>query len=417
MRSCLKLLPLLVIVAFGAFANSLLFLDVSATYVEGEITQDTIWTLTDSPFVVSKDVTIYSGATLTMEPGIEVKFGGNFSLIVNGRLSAKGTQDNVITFTSNKDQPGASDWNTIQFSGTLQSELIYCSIKYATNGITVENGDIRIENCEISTNFRNGFTIVNSRAEVENNEITSNFENGIYITGDNDVAIQNNTIRSNRNGIVLAGDSTTGVSITGNTVISNIESGIQLNAKDYNNVVILKNVLSANNHGFYVSGQASTYIRNNSISYNVIGISYRGVQNYAGIQAHEAHWNDIYGNELGVDILSGADIIVIVDAEYNYWGDESGPYHRSLNPDGKGNPVGGDGVNLDFVFFLTAPIGYINQRPTARLLTDKKVVLPNHAVTFIGTTSSDDRQVDQYFYDFGDGETSGWTSLSIFVHE
>ncbi len=87
-----------------------------------------------------------------------------------------------------------------------------------------------------------------------------------------------------------------------------------------------------------------------------------------------------------------------------------------MNPFGKGNPAGGDGKNLDFIPFLTAPIGYINERPTAKLLTDKTLVRPDQTVMFIATTSSDDRRVDQYFFNFGDGENSGWTTLSIFVH-
>jgi len=45
------------------------------------------------------------------------------------------------------------------------------------------------------------------------------------------------------------------------------------------------------------------------------------------------------------------------------------------------------------------------------------LVPPNQVVTFIATTSSDDKRVDQYFFDFGDGKNSSWTTLSIFVHE
>ena len=37
-------------------------------------------------------------------------------------------------------------------------------------------------------------------------------------------------------------------------------------------------------------------------------------------------------------------------------------------------------------------------------------------VTFDASTSSDDREVDKYFFNFGDGETSDWTTLSVFVH-
>ena len=117
MKKQLKLLPLLVVIIVGTFtfANSLLFPTVSATYVEGSITQDTIWTLTDSPFVVSKNVTVYPNVILTIEPGVEIRFGEKFSLIVNGQLIANGTQDKMTTFTSNKDQPEAGDWNTIEF--------------------------------------------------------------------------------------------------------------------------------------------------------------------------------------------------------------------------------------------------------------------------------------------------------------
>lgn len=382
----LKLFSLLLIIIFGifTFTHSMFFSAASATYVEGNITQDTIWTLTDSPFVVSKNVTVDLNAKLTIEPGVEVRFGGKFSLIVNGALIAAGTQDNMITFTSNKDQPGAGDWNAIEFHGTEQSTLAYCSVKYAINGIIIENGKVEIKNCEISDN-----------------------QNGIRATGVNQASIHDNTIKSNAHGIILTENSTSGVNIRQNNVLSNTQSGIQLDADAYSNIDILCNILSANNKGFYVSGNASTSITNNSISYNTLGIF------YAKAQGHEAHYNDIYSNTLGMDVSSSAN----VTATYNYWGDESGPYHISLNPAGKGDPVEGNGENLDFIFFLTEPIGYINERPTARLLTDKTLVPPNQTVTFIATTSSDDKRVDQYFFDFGDGKNSGWTTLSIFVHE
>jgi len=384
----LKLFSLLLIIIFGifTFTHNLFFSAASATYIKGDVTQDTVWTLTDSPFVVSKPITVYPNATLTIEPGVEVRFGGNFELIVNGRLIAAGTQDNMITFTSNKDQPGAGDWDTIKFMGTEQSTLAYCSVKYAINGITIANGNVEIKNCEISDN-----------------------QNGIRATGVNQASIHDNTIKSNAVGILLTGNSISGVNIRQNNVLSSTQSGIQLGADAYSNIDILYNILSANNKGFYVSGNASTSITNNSISYNALGIFYEKAQD------HEAHFNDIYSNTLGMDVSSNAN--ATVDATYNYWGDESGPYHTSLNPAGKGDPVGGNGVNLDFIFFLTEPIGYINERPTARLLTDKTLVPPNQTVTFIATTSSDDKRVDQYLFDFGDGKNSGWTTLSIFVHE
>ena len=384
-RSSLISLLVLIIISTFTFAKMPSSVMASVTYVEGPITEDTVWTLTDSPFVVSKEIIVNPYVTLTIEPGVEVRFGGDFSLIVQGSLSACGTENRTITFTSNKDDPGAGDWNTIKFNGTDLSTLKHCVVQYAEYAVTLESSSVTIENCEIANNF----------------------ESGIYVTGDNQVTMRNNEISSNKNGILLTGDFAKGVTVKENIIMSNTESGIKLAADDYINVVIQNNILSANHHGFHISGEANTYITRNSISYNTVGIYYSGANN------HVVYYNDIYGNKLGMSVSASAS----VNAEYNYWGHESGPYHVSLNPAGEGDPVGGDGDNLDFIFFLTAPIGYINKRPEARLLTDKRLVPPNQAVTLIATTSSDDGRVDKFLFNFGDGTSSGWTTLSILVHE
>ena len=44
-----------------------------------------------------------------------------------------------------------------------------------------------------------------------------------------------------------------------------------------------------------------------------------------------------------------------VDAIQNYWGDPTDPYHASLNPEGQGNPVNGDGDDLVFTHYLSQP--------------------------------------------------------------
>jgi len=405
----------------------MLFQMVEATYVEGSITQDTIWTLVDSPFVVLKNITVYSNATLTIEPGVEVRFGGPFSLTVSGKLHANGTEK-AIKFTSNSEQPDAGDWNAIKFNGIEKSMLIGCFVAHATDGILVENGDVEIENTNISLCLQNGITAVNSTLTVQastvsscslngidatNSELTveddvimDNGGNGIVITGNEQVTIQRNTIISNGNGVLLTGNETSKVNINHNIISANEQNGIQINTVDHTNLAIIYNNISSNYMGLYISSPTSTYITNNSISYNDIGIFYdQG--------SHTAYFNDIYGNEKGMDVASNA----IVNAEYNYWGRKSGPYHESLNPSGKGNPVGGDGVNLDFIFFLTEPFGYINARPIATLLTDKTIVPPNEMVMFFATNSFDEGRIDRYRFDFGDGENSGWTTLSIFVHE
>jgi len=48
----------------------------------GDIAADATWTIANSPMVLTCHVTIKTGATLTIEPGVVVKFEGGMSLYV-----------------------------------------------------------------------------------------------------------------------------------------------------------------------------------------------------------------------------------------------------------------------------------------------------------------------------------------------
>jgi parallel beta-helix repeat protein len=354
---------------------------------------------------VSKDIIVYPNATLTIESGVEVKFGGYFSLIISGILYANGTEK-TITFTSNKEQPEVGDWKAIKFNGMGTSVLIGCFVAYAEDGILVNDGNVELESSTISF-CQNGINITGSQSTVQNCLIAENQGNGICITGDGQITIQENTVLANGNGVLLTGNEASGVEISQNVISASKQNGIYIDAVN-TDVTIINNIVSSNeNAGFYISTLTSTYITDNFISYNKIGILYDAGD-------HQANYNDVYGNEMGMDVL----LIATVNATHNYWGDKSGPYHELLNPEGRGDSVGGDGVNLDFIFFLAKPIGIINTRPTAILLTDKILVSPNESVMFFATNSFDsDGRVDKYFFDFGDGKNSGWTTLPIVTHK
>ena len=103
-------------VRFAAGAALLLFVvltwsqDIAATNVSGPIYSNTTWTLAGSPYVMTSTVTVASGVTLTIEPGVVVKASGQFTqLSINGTLYAVGTSTNRITFTSIQDDSVAGD--------------------------------------------------------------------------------------------------------------------------------------------------------------------------------------------------------------------------------------------------------------------------------------------------------------------
>src|SRR4030042_1489809 len=171
-----------------------------ATYVEVSISLDTVWTLADSPFVLSNNVTILPDVTLTIEPGVEVRYGGDFYIVVQGRLIAEGKSDRMIKFTSNKLNPPRGDWGSMWFSGS-ESSLTYCIIEYGTNGAPLENGSLTIEHSFIRNNLEKGIAIISGNLLARENEISNNAESGIYISGGDQATIKDNILNANGDGI------------------------------------------------------------------------------------------------------------------------------------------------------------------------------------------------------------------------
>ena len=99
------------------------------------------------------DLNIASGATLTLQAGIIIKFSGSYfqGIFVHGGLNATGTSGDRIIFTSIKDDsaggdtnndgnssvPGTSDWHGLIYYGEsddTQNKLIYTDIRYTGGG-------------------------------------------------------------------------------------------------------------------------------------------------------------------------------------------------------------------------------------------------------------------------------------------
>ena len=58
------------------------------TEVGGPIISDTTWTLANSPYIVVANVEVWQSVTLTIQPGVVVKFNKDKLLQVNGTLVA-----------------------------------------------------------------------------------------------------------------------------------------------------------------------------------------------------------------------------------------------------------------------------------------------------------------------------------------
>ena len=93
------------------------------TEVGGPIIADTTWAFTNSPYIVTADVQVSAGVTLTIEPGVLVKFGRGRLLQVDGTLIARGTPDRSIIFSSSQSSPRLGDWGNIKFTAAATATL------------------------------------------------------------------------------------------------------------------------------------------------------------------------------------------------------------------------------------------------------------------------------------------------------
>jgi hypothetical protein len=109
------------------------------TIITGGIYSDTTWSHANSPFIIY-DTVIIHGVTLTIQPGVTVKFQNNGLLQARnngGRILASGTAADSITFTSNSTSPHAGIYSGIAFDwwSARISIFNYCNFFYADNAI------------------------------------------------------------------------------------------------------------------------------------------------------------------------------------------------------------------------------------------------------------------------------------------
>jgi hypothetical protein len=121
----------------------------------GTISASQEWCLADSPHVVNGGVTVASGATLTVEAGVEVRFnsGTLLTLGAGATLLAEGTDVQIVTFTANTDSPTPGSWGYLYFQPGSHASLAYCDLGYAGQSghptLYVDASDVQLSHCTI----------------------------------------------------------------------------------------------------------------------------------------------------------------------------------------------------------------------------------------------------------------------------
>jgi parallel beta-helix repeat protein len=214
---------------------------VENTSLSGQFHESQIWSgniLITGDTEIKGDLTILPGTVVKFSVGDDIGSGSEVladgyndldptrlksyetthsSLFVNGKLTAKGTADKRITFTSASSEPYYADWVCIYINSD-GSIMEYNTIEWSRNGITLgpNTPNTIIRNNMINYTFWGSISSDYSSAQIYGNEIRETGHEGIGVQGGNPI-IENNKIYNAHVGIFISRDSAT---VRNNTMLN-----------------------------------------------------------------------------------------------------------------------------------------------------------------------------------------------------
>ena len=159
------------------------------TYISGDITQDTTWTIDGNPYEVDSFVTVVPGVTLTIDPGVMVhnyedNGSTNYTFTVEGTLIANGTLSEMIYFA-----PGSTGWSGINIIGepgdiNTGSSLTFVSLRGGGFGGSGVGANLRLQyasvdvyNCQFKESPGDGILGDDASGQGSANIYNSHFDN------------------------------------------------------------------------------------------------------------------------------------------------------------------------------------------------------------------------------------------------
>jgi hypothetical protein len=320
----------------------------SGTTASGIISQDTTWSKTNSPYMLTGPVGIPQGVTLTIEPGAAV-YLYSYYIMVNGTLHVRGNVSEPVFFNGGWGGPGtvaltfepsSSNWS--QQTGT--GCIIENAVLNETN-VSVENVSLRINN---DTFISSPIQTYGASPQILNSSFSNcgvSMASSIYSPTPASPVIANNTVR---NGEISFGGGTTSAfaTISNNSIhgggiggvgyayivdntISDCVEGLALNTavvfggSEPAYPTVMRNLITQNNYGIHINlfaryevGTLVPLITNNTISQNSVGVYLTESQYGASPTIAYNNFEDNANYNVYLDQSTPNN----VNATYNWWG-------------------------------------------------------------------------------------------------
>jgi hypothetical protein len=370
------------LLAFALVLSSASFAGLvnAQTNVNGQITSDTVWKASGSPYVLTGQVVVDENSTLIIEQGVKIDLS-IFSLQIKGTLNAKCNSSNLIEFASEDQGKIVFEFSSVAYNTTSQTG---CIIENATinTAITIEESAPKIVGCQI----HGGININKAAPTITGNNISQgNTAYAINVEHESSPTIALNTITGKNVSIALnlennnATDNKYNVNIENNTIIDCV-TGVGVGICE-GTVRVYGNIISGSNAAVKViNSSAAVTVEYNLIMNNTLGV-------YVGSQV-AVQKNTIYNNTVGVYYETAAQSLIsynnlmnntqynlqtttvspkLLEASYNYWGTQDIPTINQTIYDKNNNLTLGE---VKYLPALDEPVGEapvipnVNMNPT-----------------------------------------------------
>jgi hypothetical protein len=200
------------------------FIGPNSTINGATITRNETLPYSGSPYTIYGTFSIAVGGSLTIEPGVILKFDIGAGIVVAGTLVVNGTADYPVIFTSLQVNPARGDWSRIYFTSQAQSSILdsggnwiggslmrHCVVSFAGRGplsaILIAGSSPLLEHVTVTQSVSNGVEISNIPTifTMRDSIIEFNTGYGFYVSASvgatASVVLENISIRNNNYGI------------------------------------------------------------------------------------------------------------------------------------------------------------------------------------------------------------------------